>query len=76
MSRINCQSWQPDCSRRVIERPTSVVKKLVENAIDAGSNQIIVEIEESWSWENQITDNGHGMPTIELALRVSTSRLG
>ena len=55
----------------VIERPASVVKELVENAIDAGSSQIIIEIEESGLKKIQITDNGHGIAhdEVELALR-------
>ncbi len=55
----------------VIERPASVVKELVENAIDAGSSQIIIEIEEAGLKKIQITDNGHGIAhdEVELALR-------
>ena len=55
----------------VIEHPASVVKELVENAIDAGSSQIIIEIEEAGLKKIQITDNGHGIShdEVELALR-------
>ena len=45
----------------VVERPASVVKELVENAIDAGSTQITIEVEESGLSKIQITDNGEGM---------------
>ena len=55
----------------VIERPASVVKELVENSIDAGSSQIVVEIEEAGLKSIQITDNGQGIAheEVELALR-------
>ena len=70
---LNCQRcWQTRLQlERVIERPASVVKELVENAIDAGSNQIIIEIEEAGLKKIQITDNGHGIAhdEVELALR-------
>ena len=55
----------------VIERPASVVKELVENSIDAGTSQIVVEIEEAGLKSIQITDNGQGIAheEVELALR-------
>ena len=46
----------------VVERPASVVKELVENALDAGSTQIDIFIEEAGLKTIQIIDNGEELP--------------
>src|SRR5947199_8613946 len=52
----------------VIERPASVVKELVENALDAGADEIIAEIEDGGRELIRVIDNGGGIPPQDLKL--------
>ena len=56
----------------VVDRPYSVVKELVENAIDAGATQITVEIEKGGKKSIRVTDNGSGMDKEDLPLAYSS----
>ncbi|HJP10123.1 MAG TPA: DNA mismatch repair endonuclease MutL [Arenicellales bacterium] len=55
----------------VIERPSSVVKELMENALDAGASEIQVVIERGGVKQISVTDNGYGMSDEDLVLSVS-----
>lgn len=62
----------------VVERPSSVVKELVENAIDAGASAVTVEIKEGGISFIRITDNGCGIEKDQVSLafmRHSTSKI-
>ena len=54
----------------VVERPAAVVKELLENAIDAGSTKIIVEVEQGGRSLIRVSDNGAGMNPDDALLSV------
>ena len=52
----------------VIQRPSSVIKELVENALDAGANKIQIKVIEAGKDSIQVVDNGKGMSDTDARL--------
>jgi DNA mismatch repair protein MutL len=62
----------------VIERPISVIRELIDNALDAGATHIVVELHAGGRETIQVSDDGHGIPSdqVELAFsRHATSKI-
>lgn len=62
----------------VIQRPASILKELVENALDAGAKRIIVEVEEAGKASLKVTDDGCGMSQMDARMafeRHATSKI-
>ena len=62
----------------VIQRPASVVKELVENAMDAGAGEILIHVKDAGKTLVQVTDNGCGMTPVDARMafeRHATSKI-
>ena len=73
MGKINVLSFAVAnliAAGEVVDRPSSVIKELVENAIDAGATRITVETQNGGVTLMRVTDNGCGMERDDLAVAV------
>lgn len=55
----------------IIERPSSILKELIENALDAGATQIDIDVDKAGIQRLKVSDNGHGILKQDLAMALS-----
>ena len=73
MGRINVLSFEVAnliAAGEVVDRPASVIKELMENAIDSGADRITVEIQHGGVTFMSVSDNGCGMEADELPVAI------
>ena len=71
IKRLSLQLANQIAAGEVVERPASVVKELVENAVDAKASSIVIEIKNAGKQLIKVTDNGNGICKDELPLALA-----
>lgn len=78
IKKLDSQTTNQIAAGEVVENPASVIKELVENALDAGSSRIKISIKQGGLEKITVTDNGWGIPSGELRMalqRHATSKI-